>query len=514
MLKWITGLALLIFFLSCKQPAQVSNFTTDRPAYHFTPDSNWINDPNGLLYENGTFHMFFQYNPFGNTWGHMSWGHTTSSDLVHWKYLPVALYEDKNEHDADTSMIFSGSAVMDQHNSSGLGDTAHPPMVAIYTAFVHGGLDAKGEYIAKVQHQDIAYSNDKGLTWKKYSGNPVLDIHSLEFRDPKVQWYAPGNKWVMVVSKPDEHETWFYESLDLKNWTYMSKWGKAGDTSRVWECPDLIELPVSGTTEKKWVLLSSAGHPQPGFVGMQYFVGDFDGKQFVSSNATDKPVYLDHGKDFYAAVCFNHLPNERQVMIGWLNNWEYAREIPTGNRWRGAMSVPRELSLEKTAAGYRLKQHPVAELDGAFQEVYQADQLKADSLFELPFTGNAYRMNFEMEPAKSATCGIRLLKGKNEATEIRYDPVHGELLFDRTHSGNVGFHPKFSSIEKVPVALIDGKLQLNILVDQSIVEVFVNDGAQTITDLVFPQQQEGRLELFSSGSAAQFHHIHISIPKK
>ena len=290
-------LALIFLFLSyiisCEVPPKELAMMDYKPAYHFSPDSNWMNDPNGLVYHNGEYHLFYQYNPFGNKWGHMSWAHAVSKDLMHWKGGPIALYEEKNTKDNDTTMIFSGSAVVDENNTSGLGIDGKGPMVAIYTSHVHNNL------VPVAQHQSIAYSNDNGLSWKKYIGNPILKINSIEFRDPKVFWYNPKQKWVMVVSKPDEHETWFYESKNLKDWSFMSKWGKNGDTARVWECPDLIEFPIAGTQETKWVLLSSAGHPQKPYVGMQYFVGDFDGTRFTPSQDYKEPVYLDFGKDFF-----------------------------------------------------------------------------------------------------------------------------------------------------------------------------------------------------------------------
>jgi sucrose-6-phosphate hydrolase SacC (GH32 family) len=240
-----------------------------RPQYHFTPEENWMNDPNGLVYYEGEYHLFYQYNPFGNKWGHMSWGHAVSPDMVHWKHLPLALPA------ADGVMIFSGSAVIDWHNSSGFGKNGQPPMVAIYTGC---RADSDG-----VQFECLAYSNDKGRTWTKYSGNPVIDLNSKDFRDPKVQWYEPTKSWIMTVSLSAEHKVCFYGSPNLKNWTLLSKFGPAGATGGVWECPDLFQLPVEGTHEKRWVL---AVNINPGSIaggsGGQYFIGQFDGKQFTA----------------------------------------------------------------------------------------------------------------------------------------------------------------------------------------------------------------------------------------
>src|SRR5215218_5699337 len=241
-----------------------------RPQFHFTPAENWMNDPNGLVYYKGEYHLFYQHNPFGNTWGHMSWGHAVSRDLVHWKHLPVAIPEEGDE------MIFSGSAVVDHRNTSGFGTRDNPPMVAIYTSARPGS-----------QAQSLAYSTDRGRTWTKYAGNPVLDIGSGEFRDPKVFWYAPEHKWVMAVSKALEHRIALYSSPDLKHWTHMSDFGPANATGGVWECPDLFPLAVDGKRNKtKWVMIVNLN---PGGIAggsaAQYFVGDFDGKRFTADNA-------------------------------------------------------------------------------------------------------------------------------------------------------------------------------------------------------------------------------------
>lgn len=243
-------------------------FEPFRPQYHFTPQQDWMNDPNGLVYYDGEYHLFYQYNPFGNAWGHMSWGHAVSSDMVHWKYLPLALPE------ADGIMCFSGSAVVDWHNTSGFGENGRPPMIAIYT----GMRVADGR-----QFQCIAYSNDKGRTWTKYSGNPVIDIGSDNFRDPKVQWFEPTKSWLMTVSLSAMHKVRFYQSKDLKHWTLLSEFGPAGGTAGVWECPDLFQLPIQGTREKAWVL---AVNMNPGSIaggsGGQYFIGTFDGTNFTA----------------------------------------------------------------------------------------------------------------------------------------------------------------------------------------------------------------------------------------
>ena len=502
-----TILMVLVIFNSCKKSNDntTCRACTDstntipiqdkyKPAFHFSPDNNWINDPNGLVYANGVYHLFYQYNPYGNVWGHMSWGHSTSTDLMHWTKRSVALLEEV----ANNKMIFSGSAVTDRNNSSGFGINNQNSLVAVYTANMPGS-----------QNQNLAYSIDNGETWTKFSGNPVLDINSSEFRDPKVFWYAQQQKWVMVVSKPEKHEAWFYESINLKSWNFMSKWGNAGDIKRAWECPDLIEMTVEGTAEKKWVLTNSSGNPQESFGGMQYFVGDFDGNTFVPVSSYINASYLDFGKDFYAGVSFNDAPNNRKIMIGWANNWEYANDIPTGNVWRGIYSIPRELTLRKNGIEYQLYQQPVAELNALRQDSLLINQQPVLSVYDISFSGNTYELQATIEPGSATGVGIRVLKSKDEETVIRYDNVNHQLLLDRTKSGNINFNNKFASIERAHVDLQNNMLKVRILVDKSIIEVFINEGQVTLTDLVFPVKNEGRIQLFSEGGTSMFKDIKI-----
>lgn len=496
-------------FVACSEKKTETKSSDYRPAYHFTSDSNWINDPNGLVYVNGEYHLFYQYNPFGKVWGHMSWGHSVSKDLIKWESLPIALHEEWIGKGKDTAMIFSGSAVIDKNNTSGFGTLENPAMVAVYTAFVHNGKDSIGNYIPVVQNQCLAYSTDKGRSWTKYKGNPVLDIYSLEFRDPKVFWYEPQQKWVMIIAKPDEREAWFYDSKNLKDWRYMSRWGKTGDTLRAWECPDLIEMPVQGTSEKKWVMLLSAGNPHHSYVGMQYFVGDFDGKTFSTKQDYKEPVYLDFGKDFYAAVSYNDVPDGRKIMVGWLNNWEYANDIPTGNFWRGAFAIPRQLSLIKTNAVFQLLQEPVTDLNSKRKEVFSLPEKQVESSFDISYKGDSYELEMIIEPGTASTCGIEILKGKKETTVIKYDKSTGFLTFDRRSSGDTSFNKKFPSVEKVKVDLKDGKIKLRILVDKCIAEVFINDGEKTLTDLVFPKEKEGGIRLFAEGGTTIFKNVKV-----
>lgn len=471
-----------------------------RPVYHFTAPQNWINDANGLVYSNGQYQLFYQYNPFSANPGHLSWGHAASSDLLRWTHLPVALTEYKGA-DGSNTMIFSGSAVIDKDNTSELFPAAKADnLVAFYTGHVERG----GVTVA--QHQNLATSQDGGLTWQRYAGNPVLNIGSKEFRDPKVFWYAPQQKWVMATVKADQQLVYLYESKNLKNWTFLSRWGRAGDTVREWECPDLFELPVPGGGTK-WVLLISSGNPTEQFRGQQYFLGQFDGRKFTPDQAYDEATYLDFGKDFFAGVTFNNAPNNRRILVGWANNWAYARDVPTGTQWRGSFAVPRELSLRRTAQGLVLIQQPVAELRqmGKATVNLKNQTLKPGAAgYEVPFRGESYDLELTLKPGPAKVLTLNVLQSEAERTALRYDVARQELTLDRTQSGNVGFNPLFASTrETAKVPLQSGLLHLRLLVDKSVVEVFAQNGETTLTDLVFPRQHTGRITLTAEGGAAR-----------
>lgn len=453
---------------------------TYRPQYHFSPPSNWTNDPNGLVYYNDEYHLFYQYNPYGDTWGHMTWGHAISRDLLHWENLPTAIQEYIDPASGDSTMIFSGTVVVDNNNTSGLCD-GKDCLVAVYTSHVHAGGEGKR------QHESLAFSNDRGRTWKLYNHNPVLDIGRKDFRDPKIFWYEPKKEWVMLVVIPDQYKVQFYRSSNLKEWTLRGSFGPLGDTLKIWECPDLYDLPIEGTTDRKWVLSLSGSHPAgPGFVGMQYFVGQFDGDTFRPDDPIQPPLYVEVGKDFYAGIIFNNV--RAPVMVGWANNWTYARQTPT-SPWRGAMSLPRALSLRKTSAGIRLVQKPVEQL---------ATLRGAAIPVAPPISGKTLEIEIEIVPGTEGQAGVRVLMSKDEATAIGYDALKHELFVDRTHSGNIGFHPAFASVESVKLNPVEGRIKLHLFIDQSIVEVFANDGEQAISELIFPLGNEARVETFAT----------------
>jgi fructan beta-fructosidase len=502
-----------LFFAGCK--SNLNNNIADekdavvsyRPLYHFTTDSNWINDPNGLVYANGQYHVFAQYNPFGDKWGHMSWAHAVSNDLFEWKQWPLAIPEIINA-DSTATMIFSGSAVVDSFNTSGFGKEGQMPMVAIYTSHI----EKEGKGVA--QHQSLAYSVDEGKTWKQYANNPVLDIHLTDFRDPKVFWYAPEKKWVMVVVKALEYKVQFYASPDLKKWNLLSEFGNIGNTSKIWECPDLFPMTAEGTNEKKWVLSLSAGHPQKDFIAVQYFVGNFDGKTFTADKL-GYPLYVDYGKDFYAGVTYNNIPatDGRRIMIGWANCWNYARDIPTKG-FRGMYSVPRVLTLKNTANGLRLFQQPVAEFDKHTENIYSNAAIELNNSTRMLDSAKGTALDISFTLQADAEAGISVFKSETEETTVTYNSHTKTISLDRRRSGDTSFHKDFASIETVQLDSAVENIKLRILIDKSVVEVFVNDGEYAITDLVFPKLNKGGVELFSKNGKAVFSDISIKKANK
>ena len=415
-----------------------------RPHFHFAPARNWMNDPNGLIFYHGTYHLFFQYNPEGDQWGNMSWGHATSTDLINWQELPVAISY------TATHGIFSGSAVVDYFNTTGFGSLENPAMVAIYTQHQHDGLR---------QAQSLAYSTDEGLTWQRYESNPILDLEMKNFRDPKVFWNTVNEAWVMSVVKPEEFTVAFYQSQDLKSWELLSEFTNKNGTDGIWECPDLFPLPVNNNLDDiKWVLLVSVN---PGGVtggsGTQYFIGDWDGKEFTADDRTNR--WLDYGRDNYAGVTFNDAPDNRRIYLGWMNNWDYAKEIPA-NPARGSMTIPRELTLVNLDGEITLRQNPVKEIN--ISEVN--DQ------------------RFVITPSATKS-GIRFVREDGASFDIGYDNERKEIYIDRTHAW---FDINSTSVHAAPF-IATKPFEIRVITDNGSVEVFVDGGRLAITDLVTPK---------------------------
>ena len=415
-----------------------------RPRFHFAPARNWMNDPNGLIFYKNKYHLFFQYNPLGDQWGNMSWGHATSIDLLKWNELPVAISY------TETHGIFSGSVVVDYFNTSGFGSLENPAMIAIFTHHQHDGLR---------QSQSLAYSTDEGITWQTYHDNPVIDLGMKDFRDPKVVWNNVNKAWVMSVVKPHEYTVSFYQSQDLKQWEFISEFSNKNGTDGVWECPDLFSLAVDGDKTKiKWVLFISVN---PGGVtggsGTQFFIGDWNGQEFIADDRTTR--WLDYGRDNYAGVTFTDAPNNRRIYLAWMNNWEYARDIPA-NPARGAMTIPRELSLSTVDGKILLMQNPVDEI--LYSDI-------GDKKFIVTPT--------------DIKSGIRSTSADGRSVDVGYDPSTKEIYLDRS---GAWYDIESTSIHGAPFDADEQSFEIRVVTDTGSIELFAAGGQVAITDLVTP----------------------------
>jgi fructan beta-fructosidase len=464
-----------------------------RPQYHFTPPENWMNDPNGLVYYKGEYHLFYQYHPDSIIWGPMHWGHAVSRDLINWEHLPVALYPDEN------GMIFSGSAVIDWENTAGFGKES---MVAIFTHHKDGH-----------QSQSLAYSLDAGRTWTKYANNPVIPApdNLYDFRDPKVFWYEghAGGHWVMCLTAKDK--VLFYESQNLIRWSPCGQLGPGyGSTTGVWETPDLFELPIDGSSETRWVLtVGVQGGAPAGGSGTQYFVGKFDGKSFFPENPADFLLWVDFGADYYAAQSWSDAPDGRRIMLGWMSNWQYANVTPS-TTWRGMLSLPRELSLTRTTAGNRLVQQPIPEMKNLRCEHrhWQQETLFSKKNLLSDFHGHSLEIHADFQVGQDCDdFGFRVRIGDNDETSITYNPGNQKIFLDRTRSGKSDFYSGFPCIHTADLSPVNGRLLIHIYIDQYSVEVFANNGLVTMSDSIFPSQRSLGIELFSNGGKLQLNNL-------
>lgn len=468
-----------------------------RPRYHYTPERNWLNDPNGLVFHDGEYHLFHQYNADGIPSDHKDWFHAVSRDLVHWEPLGVAI---KGE---DGVSIWSGSAVVDHRNTSGFGKDGEPAMVAIYTGF---------RLADGMQSQCIAYSTDRGRTWSKYAKNPVIDWEP-SFRDPKVFWHEPTRKWVMVVSKADEKRVRFYGSPDLKRWEKLSTFGPAGapvDRKANWECPDLFPLPIEGEPGKtKWVLHAGmgGGHVSGGSGG-EYFIGEFDGTAFRNDNAPDVVLWAGYGKDDYAAISWNDAagPNGEAYWIGWMSGLQYAGDIPT-HPWLSGLTLPRVLSLRRFPEGLRLITKPAPQLKTlrGVSRRYEGEVVAPDRAFvpDRSVWGDALEIEAVLKPGSAREVGIVVRKGEDEETRVGYDVAQKALFVDRTRSGRTDFNAAFPGRSSGPLSMRDGTVSLRLFVDRASVEVFGNGGETVLTELIFPKPGSQGVQVYAMGGAAE-----------
>lgn len=467
-----------------------------RPTFHFSPGKGWMNDPNGLYYKDGVYHLFFQYYPDGNKWGPMHWGHAISKDLVKWEEQPIALYPD------DLGYIFSGSAVVDKKNTSGFGNAGNNPVVAIYT--YHNPNREKDGKI-DIESQGIAYSLDNSKTWIKYDANPVLKNPGIrDFRDPKVFWDTKRQQWIMVLAAQDR--THFYASKNLKDWTFQSEFGKdLGGHGGVWECPDLFPLKIEGSNEEKWVLVVNInpGGPNNGSAG-QYFVGDFDGKTFKVDELfskqlqTEKAAWLDWGKDNYASVSFDNIPQDKRIIIGWMSNWEYAQEVPT-EAWRSSMTIAREVSLKKMKDGYILKSIPVTQLKQYHgKSIRKTINVKAENKLVVKSEIDLSKavIDLDLKKMKVGNYTFNLKNTLGEELIFGIDNKMKELFVDRSKSGKTDFGKNYAApVTKAPLnhAYTDAKIKL--VIDKTSIEIFVNDGEKVLTEIFFPSENFSELTL-------------------
>lgn len=471
-----------------------------RPSYHFTPPTNWMNDPNGLVYYAGEYHLFYQHHPNSLVWGPMHWGHAVSRDLVNWQHLPVALFPDEQ------GMIFSGSAVVDWRNTALFGPES---LVALFT-----------HHTTESESQSLAYSLDNGRTWQKYPNNPVLQAPEAvrDFRDPKVFWYGGDEgHWVMCLAAGDT--ILFYSSSNLIEWQPCGSFGAGyGAAGGVWETPDLFPLQVDNGPETLWVLTVGilSGSPAGGS-GTHYYFGQFDGRTFTSQNPPDTRLWADFGPDYYAPQSWSGEPNGRRLMIGWLSNWQYAQVTPAVT-WRGMFSLPRELALTQTEQGIRLRQRPLPALATLRSQHHhwQDETIQPGVNLLDALSGDCLEIVAECAITAETGCfGFHVRMGENEQTIIRYDAQQKKLFLDRSRSGQTDFHDRFAHVYTADMPPIHDTIRLQIFVDRYSVEVFGNDGLVVLSAIIFPSEQSRGLALMTESAPVRFialdvYHLNIA----
>ncbi len=454
-----------------------------RPQYHFTPEAHWMNDPNGMVYFDGEYHLFYQYYPEDIKWGPMHWGHAVSKDMLTWQHLPIALYPDS------LGLIFSGSAVIDKDNTAGFGKDA---MVAIFT---HHNMAGEKSGSKTYQNQSIAYSLDKGRTFKKYDGNPVIKNPGIkDFRDPKVRWHEESKSWVLILAAYDK--ALIYTSPNLKEWTQQSEFGIVGDT-RLWECPDLFPIKVAGSNETKWVLVTSIQKEAPnGGTATSYFVGDFDGKKFTSDPKNQE--WLDYGTDNYAMVSWSNITDGRVLALGWMSNWQYAQDVPT-EKWRSAMTLPRELSLYQVDGKYRLRSNPVKEIVSILDKPIELTPkvYKAEALILEGNNMQQCKLSLTFKKPTSSIITLRFSNPQGEFLDIGYDAKSSKYFIDRTNAGKSDFSKIFAAKHEAPANYNHETIDMSIFMDRSSIELFADEGQCVMTDIVFPSSSYNKLTILN-----------------
>ena len=467
-----------------------------RPVYHHTPLYGWMNDPNGMFYKDGVWHLYYQYNPYGSKWQNMSWGHSTSKDLIHWNHEPIAI------EPTGLGTVFSGSCALDTTDSAGFGSDA---VIGMYTS---AGVS---------QTQSLVWSKDNGRTFEFYPSNPVITLES-EARDPNMFWDAKAGQWVLVLAHALDHEMLIFTSPDMKDWTLQSSFGKVGAQDGVWECPDLFKLKVDGTDKEKWVLICNL-NPGGIFGGSatQYFIGDFDGKTFkADTDATGNipTKWMDFGKDHYATVSWSDAPDNRRTAIGWMSNWQYAGEVPT-LQFRSANTLPRDLSLFTASDGeLYLASTPSPEMKALrgtpTVSVRNTDIRKKAVSCPLPAAnGGVCEILVDVNARKSSKINLTLANNAGEKVVMLYDVAAHTLSFDRRESGIVDFSQDFPAVTVAPTFEENGKISLRIFIDKSSIEVFGNDGRFAMTNLVFPENPYTSLSISSTVGNARIDNLKI-----
>lgn len=462
-----------------------------RPAFHHTPLYGWMNDPNGMFYKDGTWHLYYQYNPYGSKWQNMSWGHSTSTDLVNWNHEPVAIRPN------GLGSIFSGSAVIDADNTAGFGEDA---VVALYTS------------AATSQVQSMSVSTDGGETFSVYPGNPVIP-NSREARDPKVFWHDKTGRWIMLLAAALDHEMVIYSSPDLINWTRESSFGRGyGGQDGVWECPDLIKLPVNGSKKEKWVLICNLNPGGPfGGSATQYFVGDFDGHKFTCDHAVNDTRWMDYGKDHYATVTWHNAPDNRTVALGWMSNWQYANDVPT-MQFRSANTLPRDLSLFRAPDGdLYLSVLPSPEVEAMRGEPtsHPAFNLADSVSFPIAATDGICEIDLSYNLKDAKGLSIILSNSDGEKVTMKYDPRKHSFLMDRQESGLTKFSRHFPTTTVAPTLSRSPKGSLRLFVDRCSIEAFDGNGNFAMTNLVFPQKPYDTITLVSDGGKSRIEALDI-----